>query len=91
VGGSEIPVLVDFYADWCAPCKVMAPVLDDFARTHTGEALVVKLDTDRNPKTAQDFDIRGIPTLVVFKNGAEVDRRIGAVAREELETLLASA
>ncbi|MGD8698850.1 MAG: thioredoxin TrxC [Gemmatimonadales bacterium] len=91
VGGSDVPVLVDFYADWCGPCKVMAPVLDDFARAHIGEALVAKLDTDMNQTIAQDFGIRSIPTLIVFKNGAEVDRRIGAVSREELEKLFASA
>lgn len=90
IGGSELPVLVDFYADWCGPCKVMAPVLDDFANAHIGEALVAKLDTDMNQKTAQSFDIRSIPTLIVFKDGVEVDRRIGAVNREELEKLLAS-
>jgi thioredoxin 2 len=91
VGGSDIPVLVDFYADWCAPCKIMAPILDDFAHAHIGEALVAKLDTDMNQKTAQQFDIRSIPTLIVFKRGAEVSRKIGAVSREELEKLLASA
>ena len=90
IGGSEVPVLVDFHADWCAPCKIMAPVLDDFANAHIGEALVAKLDTDMNQKTAQRFDIRSIPTLIVFKDGVEVDRRIGAVNREQLEKLLAS-
>lgn len=90
IGGSDVPVLVDFYADWCAPCKIMAPVLDDFANAHIGEALVAKLDTDMNQKTAQRFDIRSIPTLIVYKDGVEVDRRIGAVNREELEKLLAS-
>lgn len=91
VGNSEVPILVDFYADWCAPCKVMAPVLDDFAQAHIGEALVAKLDTDRNQKTTQAFDIQGIPTLIVFNAGEEVDRRIGAVNRNELEKLLSSA
>lgn len=91
VRDSEVPVLVDFYADWCAPCKIMAPVLDDFAQAHIGEALVAKLDTDRNPKTSQQFDIRSIPTLIVFHVGKEVDRRIGAVNRDELERLLSAA
>lgn len=91
VGGSDVPVLVDFYADWCGPCKIMAPILDDFAHAHIGEALVAKLDTDMNQKIAQEFDIRSIPTLIVFKAGAEVGRKIGAVSREELEKLLASA
>jgi thioredoxin 2 len=91
VGGSDIPVVVDFYADWCGPCKIMAPVLDDFAYAHIGEALVAKLDTDGNQKTAQEFDIRSIPTLIIFGKGVEVGRRVGAVSREELEKLLASA
>jgi thioredoxin 2 len=91
IKGSDVPVMVDFYADWCGPCKIMAPILDDFAYSHIGEALVAKLDTDLNPKTAQAFDIRSIPTLIIFKNGKELDRRTGAVPREELESLLASA
>ena len=91
IKGSDVPVLVDFYADWCGPCKIMAPILDDFAHAHIGEALVAKLNTDGNQKTAQEFDIRSIPTLIVFKNGAEVGRQIGAVSRAELEKLLVSA
>jgi thioredoxin 2 len=91
VGGSDLPVMVDFYADWCGPCKVMAPVLDEFAHAHIGEVLVAKLDTDLNPRTAQEFGIRGIPTLILFKDGKEAARRTGAVPREELERLLASA
>ena len=90
IDGADIPVVVDFYADWCAPCKIMAPVLDEFADEHIGEVLVAKLDTDRNPRTAQEFGIRGIPTLIVFKQGKEADRRTGAVPREELEKLLVS-
>lgn len=91
VRNSDMPVLVDFHADWCAPCKIMAPVLDDFAQAHVGEALVAKLDTDRNQKTTQQFEIRGIPTLIVFSAGKEVDRRVGAINREELEKLLSAA
>ncbi len=82
--------MVDFYADWCGPCKIMAPILDEFAHEHMGEVLVAKLDTDRNPATAERYGIRGIPTMIVFRQGKESDRRTGAVPREELETLLAS-
>src|SRR6185369_5803013 len=64
IADAEVPVVVDFYADWCGPCKIMAPVFDDFAREHRGEALVTKLDTDRNPVTSQKFQVRGIPTLI---------------------------
>jgi thioredoxin 2 len=91
LSGADVPVVVDFYADWCAPCKIMAPVLDEFAHAHRGEVLVAKLDTDRSPATAQRYGIRGIPTLIVFRGGQEVERRTGAIPREELERLLASA
>ncbi|KPK60948.1 MAG: thioredoxin [Gemmatimonas sp. SG8_38_2] len=91
ISKSDVPVMVDFYADWCAPCKIMAPVLDDFAHSHTGRVLVAKLDTDANPQTSQQYEIRGIPTLIVFKDGREAGRRTGAVPREELEPLLATA
>ena len=87
---SEVPVLVDFYADWCAPCRFMAPILDQFAREHAGEAIVAKLDTDRNPAVARRHGIRGIPTLLIFKNGQEVERQVGAVPGEYLENLLAT-
>ncbi len=89
IAGADVPVMVDFYADWCGPCKVMAPVLDEFAHAHRGEVLVAKLDTDRSPRTAEQYGIRGIPTLIVFKGGKEAARRTGVVAREELENLLA--
>jgi thioredoxin 2 len=88
ISGSDVPVMVDFHADWCGPCKIMAPVLDEFAHAHKGEVLVVKLDTDRNAKTAQEFGIRGIPTLIVFRDGEEAARQTGAVPREKLEALL---
>ena len=85
---SEVPVVIDFYADWCAPCKVMAPVLDELARERRGKALVMKLDTDRNPTATRRFNVRGIPTLIVFRDGQEVAREVGAVPRDRLRALL---
>jgi thioredoxin 2 len=87
VQGTEVPVLVDFYADWCGPCKVMAPVLDEFARERAGSLLVAKLNTDQNPVMAQRFQIRGIPTLIAFSRGREVGREVGAVPKARLEAL----
>src|SRR6266487_483608 len=86
--GPTVPVLVDFYADWCAPCKIMAPLLDDVARRRMGQLLVLKLDTDRNPAIQQRFGVRGIPTLILFRGGKEVDRRVGAIPAAELDALL---
>ena len=85
---SEVPVLVDFYADWCAPCKMMAPAVDELARKYQGRALVGKLDTDRAQRTAGSFQIRGIPTVIVFGGGREVARQTGAVPAATLEALL---
>src|SRR6267142_7041722 len=85
---TTVPVVVDFYADWCGPCKIMAPLLDDVAHRRAGEMLVVKLDTDKNPVTGQRFGIRGIPTLIAFRDGKEVARRVGAVPSAELEAFL---
>ena len=89
VAGTDVPVLVDFYADWCGPCKMMAPVLDDLARSRLGEVLVTKLDTDRNPQMSSRFGIRSIPTLIMFRNGREVGRELGAVPRARLDALIA--
>jgi len=75
--GAEAPVLVDFYADWCAPCRMVAPFVDELASAHVGKLLVAKVDTDRAPQIAMRYGIRSIPTLVVFRGGAEVDRSIG--------------
>jgi thioredoxin 2 len=88
IAGSSVPVLVDFYADWCGPCKMMAPVLDDFARRHLGEVLVLKLDTDAHPETPARFGIKGIPTLIAFEHGREVRRQVGAVQAADLEKLV---
>ena len=75
--GSEAPVLVDFYADWCAPCKYVAPLMDELAKAHEGTLLVVKVDTDQAPDLSQKLGIRGIPTLILFKDGEEVGRSVG--------------
>jgi thioredoxin 2 len=91
VNDSEIPVLVDFYADWCPPCKMMAPFIDELAREQQGQALVAKLNTDRAQKTASGFNIRGIPTTIVFRGGKEVARLTGAAPKRALEELLRKA
>lgn len=91
IAGSSVPVIVDFYADWCGPCKMMAPVFADLARRQRGSALVVKVDTDRNPQLATRFAIRSIPTLTVMRDGREVARQVGAVPMAALEQLLRSA
>lgn len=88
IAGTEVPVLVDFHADWCGPCKMMAPVVDELAHERQGQLVVLKLDTDRNPAQPQRFGIRGIPTFIVFAGGREVGRAVGAVARAELEALV---
>ena len=85
---SEVPVLVDFYADWCGPCKMMAPFVDDVAREYQGRALVAKLNTDLAQTTSNGLGIRGIPTTIVFKGGKEVARQTGAVRKPQLEELL---
>lgn len=89
VNGTTVPVLVDFYADWCGPCKIMAPLLDDVAHRRAGQFLVLKLDTDKNPAIQARFGVRGIPTLIVFRDGKEVSRRVGAIPPTELEKFLA--
>ena len=88
VAESDVPVLVDFYADWCGPCKMMAPFVDDLAKAYMGRALVAKLDTDRAPRSSGSLNIRGIPTTIVFKGGKESDRQTGAVQKPVLQTML---
>ena len=88
---SEVPVLVDFYADWCQPCKVMAPAVDELAAKNTGRVLVAKLNTDLAVRTAGSFNIRGIPTVILFERGKEVARQTGAVPLRGLEALLQKA
>ena len=82
------PVLVDFYADWCGPCKMMAPTLDELAQKRAGQALVLKLDTEANPQTPSRFGIRGIPTVISFQGGKEKARHVGLADMKTLEGLV---
>jgi thioredoxin 2 len=74
---ASAPVLVDFYADWCAPCKMVAPLMDEIAYQNIGRILVAKVDTDRAPEVAMKYGIRSIPTLILFRDGEEVERSVG--------------
>ena len=91
IGESGIPVLVDFYADWCGPCKMMAPFVDELAAKYVGRALVAKVNTDESRQAAAPFNIRGIPTTIVFKEGQMVTQRAGALPLAGLEQLLGAA
>lgn len=91
LAGTEVPVFVDFYADWCGPCRMMAPAVDALAAHVQGKALVAKLNTDESARTASGFNIRGIPTVIIFQNGKEVTRQSGAVPLEGLKELLGRA
>jgi thioredoxin 2 len=90
IAESAVPVMVDFYADWCGPCKAMAPVFAELARRQHGRALVVKVDTDQNPMIASRFAIRSIPTIVVLRGAKEVGRTVGALPLARLEQLLSA-
>jgi thioredoxin 2 len=88
IAESDVPVLVDFYADWCGPCKMMAPSVDKLAADYSGKAIVAKLDTDMAQRTSQSFQIRGIPTSIVFLKGKEVSRQTGAVPYAALASMI---
>lgn len=86
--GEGGPILVDFWATWCAPCRMVAPILEKLAVELKGKARIGKLDVDQNPATAAQFSIQGIPTLLLFKNGKPVDKMIGAQSREVILSMI---
>lgn len=91
VGQSDVPVLVDFWASWCGPCQMLAPVIEKIAEEYNGKCKVAKLNVDDNPNITMRFGIRSIPTLILFKDGQVVDKIVGAVSKDVIENLIKKA
>jgi len=85
---SSTPVLIDFWAEWCAPCRMMSPILDEIAEEFQGKVTVAKINTDENHETAVKFGIKGIPTLMLFKNGELIATKVGAATKSQLTSFL---
>jgi thioredoxin 1 len=85
---SKVPVLVDFYADWCMPCKMMAPIIDNLAKKYNGKVLIGKVNVDENSNLAMKYQTMSIPTFIIFKNGEPVDRKLGTIGAQLEQVLL---
>jgi thioredoxin 1 len=85
---SPVPAIVDFWAPWCGPCRMIAPIIEDLAQKYDGQAVIAKVNTDENFRVASELGIMGIPTLILFREGVEVDRVVGVAPRKELEQRL---
>ena len=88
---SEIPAVVDFWAPWCGPCQVIAPVIEELAKEYTGKVKVAKMNVDENPATPSRYGIRGIPTVILFKEGQVLDQIVGAVSKSRVEEMIKKA
>lgn len=87
---ADKPVLVDFFADWCGPCKMLAPIIETLAKEQEGKAYIYKLNVDEAEETAENYRVMNIPTLIFFQNGEEVKRTVGVVSKAEIEEILAT-
>lgn len=85
---SDIPILIDFSAEWCGPCKALAPILKQVAKATEGRARIIKIDVDKNPEIAQELSIRGVPTMIVYKNGKQLWRESGVIQANQLVKIL---